>query len=267
MTTLGHVTGLRVYPLKGAGGIELEQAGLDPRGLLHDRRWMLVHQGVFLSQRSHPMLALLRPRLEGESLRVGMEGVSGEAYLPPMDEGERLEVEVWGDRVEAVAPSPEADAWFSELLGLDCRAVRMPAGSRRPTDPAFAPGSEVSFADGYPLLMVSEGSLRELNRRLDEPLGMERFRPNLIVAAAEGWGPHAEDDWPPFTIGDTRFRGVKPCARCVVTTIDQETGEAGREPLRTLASYRERDGKVWFGQNLVHEGEGPVRVGDPLVRS
>jgi uncharacterized protein len=269
-TVLGRLTGLVIYPLKGAGGISLAASPVERRGLRHDRRWMLVDgRGVFISQRAHPELALVRPELvDDDTLRFGTtrEG-AGRVELPIDGDGPPLEVEIWGDRVPAWTPSPEADAWFSSILETECRLVVMPEASRRPTDPAYAEGFEVSFADGYPFLMISENSLRELNRRLEHPVPMNRFRPNLVVEAETPAEPHAEDCWPPFRIGELEFRGVKPCARCTVTTVDQGTGIRGLEPLRTLADYRAPEGKVLFGQNLVHRGEGTLRVGDALVAS
>jgi uncharacterized protein YcbX len=133
----------------------------------------------------------------------------------------------------------------------------------RPADPEYAPaGTRVSFADGFPFLLISEESLADLNRRLADPLPMNRFRPNLVVAGAE---PYAEDGWDRIEIGGVRLRMVKPCARCVVTTTDQTTAQRGKEPLRTLATYRKVEGEVMFGQNVVPEGRGHLRVGDQLL--
>jgi uncharacterized protein len=202
---------------------------------------------------SAPRMAPLELPLRPSQPTKG-EGAGGSPDTP-------LEVEIWGDRVQAVASFPEADHWFSKALGRPCRAVFLPDGVRRNTDPEFAPGHEVGFADGYPFLLTSVESLADLNRRLPRPVPMDRFRANLVV---QGGTAHAEDTWQEFRIGDVSFQVVKPCARCVVTTVDQESGKKGPEPLRTLATYRKRSGKVYFGQNLVHDGEGLLEVGAPL---
>jgi uncharacterized protein YcbX len=169
---------------------------------------------------------------------------------------------VWRDQTEGEAAGVEADAWLSGLLGLRCRLLYMPPSTCRQVSLEYGqPGDRVSFADGYPLLLTSEASLAELNRRLDRALPMDRFRPNLVI---DGKVPFAEDDWARIRVGSTEFRVAKSCARCVVTTTDQRTGARGPEPLRTLASFRNVGGKILFGENLIHEGPGPVRLGDPV---
>jgi uncharacterized protein YcbX len=139
----------------------------------------------------------------------------------------------------------------------------MPDSTIRNAAPAYAPtGSRVSFVDGFPFLMISRESLEALNRRLASPLPMNRFRPNLVIAGGE---PHEEDRMTTFSVGELRFQVVKPCDRCVIPNVDQALGEArGPEPLRTLATYRRRHGKVLFGQNVVHRGQGTLRCGSPL---
>jgi uncharacterized protein YcbX len=139
----------------------------------------------------------------------------------------------------------------------------MPDSERRAVNPNRArPGDIVSFADAYPLLLISEASLAALNQRLDAPVEMRRFRPNLVISGCE---PYAEDGFSALSIGPLTFRGVKRCERCVVTTVDPATAEQGKEPLRTLARYRQSEGKVWFGMNLIHDGPGTLRLGDPVV--
>jgi uncharacterized protein len=151
----------------------------------------------------------------------------------------------------------------SAHLDTDARLLFMPDTTMRQADLAYAePGDRVSFADGFPLLLITQQSLDELNRRLTEPLSMLRFRPNVVVHGAAV--PHEEDSWRSIRLGSVPCDVVKPCARCAVTTIDQATGIAGKEPLRTLAEYRRWDGKVWFGQNVVHRDTGMLRVGDEV---
>jgi uncharacterized protein YcbX len=182
--------------------------------------------------------------------------------LPQKHQGALRPVRVWQDRVMACA-HPDGSAWFSQFLGAPHELVYMTDAEQRPVNPARArAGDIVSFADGYPFLLISEASLADLNARLQKPIGMERFRPNIVISGTE---PFAEDDYAEVSLGAITFRGVKRCDRCVVTTIDPLTGEAGKEPLRTLAQYRLEDQRVWFGMNLIHDGDGVLRVGDPVT--
>lgn len=254
-----------VYPVKGLGGIELTECAVDERGLRHDRRWMLVDEaGVFLSQRKLPHLARVRVRLELESLRLEFEG--RQPLIVPLapPETEPVDVQIWRDACPAIPVSLEADAWCSEAAGHPCRLVFMPDGARRPVNPQHAgPDDIVSFADGYPILVISEASLADLNARLPAPIPMDRFRPNLTVTGVPAYG---EDEWRRVEFPGAVLHGAKPCGRCAVTTVDQARGERdGPEPLRALASYR-RDaaGEVLFGQNLLVRQTGAVRVGDEL---
>lgn len=258
-----RVSGLVIYPVKGCRGISLQETRLDGVGPELDRRWMIVDgNGVFRSQRSHPGMALIRTALLGDTLELSHpEAPSLRVPLVP-GEAPPLEGEVWDDRLATRPVSAEADAWVSRVLGAPSRLVRLDESlETRPTDPAYAPGHRVGFADGYPVLLVSEGSLEELNRRLESPVPMDRFRPNVMVAGVE---PHGEDGWRRVRLGGVAFRVVKPCARCTVPGVDQATGVGGKEPLRALAGYRRHEGKVWFGQNLVHEETGVIGVGDPV---
>ena len=259
-----RLTALNIYPIKATHGIALAESEVDGFGLRYDRRWMVVDgSGQFISQRSHARLALVVPSIQGDRLRVDAPGMPTlEVPLRPSSSVSTT-VAVWDDVCSANWVGEGAAEWFSEFLGGAYSLVHMAEDAMRPADPVFAPaGSRVSFADGFPFLLISEESLDDLNRRLAEPLPMNRFRPNLVVA---GGKPYDEDSWNRLEIGGIRLRVVKPCGRCVVTTTDQMTGERGKEPLRTLATYRKRDGEVMFGQNVVHEGVGRLRVGDPVA--
>jgi uncharacterized protein YcbX len=259
-----RLSGLNIYPIKAARGIALDQSEVDELGLRYDRRWMVVDEsGHFLSQRSHPRLALVVPSIRDGALRIDAPGMAAlETSLRPSSTVS-IRVTVWGDTVEASWVGENAASWLSDYLGCACSLVHMDADTIRPANPAFAPKeSRISFADGFPFLLISEETLADLNRRLADPLPMNRFRPNLVVS---GGKPYQEDGWDRIEIGEIGLRVVKPCGRCLVTTTDQNTGERGKEPLRTLATYRKRGGEVMFGQNVVHEGRGRLRVGDEVV--
>ncbi|MBO2465281.1 MOSC domain-containing protein [Actinomadura violacea] len=250
------LTELNAYPLKSGGGTALRTAELTARGLPYDREFMLVTpSGRFLSQRDLAGMALLRPSYDGEVLSVDAPGASRFVHKA-VDDGEVLDVTVQRYEARGVDQGDEAAGWFSALLDADCRLVRF-TGHRATS----RGGGEVMFADGYPLLVISAESLADLNARLDEPLPMNRFRPSLVV---EGLGAYAEDSVRLLRVGGTVIEMVKACARCVITTTDQETGERGREPLRTLASYRTIDRGIRFGQNAVPRALGTLTVGDPV---
>ena len=258
-----RVSGLYVYPIKSCSGSAVREASVGATGFDLDRRWMVVDGGgVFLTQRRHPRMALIGVRVETNRLVVDAPG-AGKLGVSFSDPGRPVvEVEVWNDRCRAVDEGAEAAEWFSDFFGFHARLVRLAGDHARPVGSAAArPGDWVSFADGFPFLLLSQESLDGLNQRLAEPLPMNRFRPNIVVS---GCAAHAEDDWQRVKIGDLPFRLAKPCARCVVTTTDQATGDRGAEPLRTLATYRLQGRQINFGQNIIHEGRGTLRVGDEV---
>jgi uncharacterized protein len=257
------LSGLYVYPIKSCGGISLKRADLVATGLRHDRRWMLVDgAGGFVSQRRHPRMALVSTRLTPEGLIVSAPGMPDLEVPLEGEDGERVDVEVWGDRQRGAAVSEEADRWFSGFLDVPRRLVRKPDDDVRPVGSVYArEGDQTSFADAFSLLVISEASLEDLNGRLERPVPMNRFRPNLVV---RGCGPYAEDGWGEARIGGAAFRVAEPCSRCAVTTVDQKTGRRSKEPLRTLATYRRSGGEIWFGRNLIHTSLGAVRIGDPV---
>lgn len=262
MSTL-RVSELWVHPVKSCRGIALDRAEVSPRGLRCDRHWMVVDEaGRFLTQRDLPAMATIAPVVGTSSLLLRAPG-RDDLELPLDAAAGEAVVTVWRDTLKAVAVSPAADRWLTAHLGLACRLVRFADDVRRPVDPAYgAPGDETAFSDGFPLLLVGAGSLDELNRRLPRPLPMRRFRPNLVV---EGAAPYAEDGWRRIRVGPITLRVVKPCSRCAITTVDPDRGvRDGSEPLETLATYRRRDGKVYFGQNVIPDGPGEIRVGDTV---
>ncbi|NVJ84886.1 MAG: MOSC domain-containing protein [Algoriphagus sp.] len=254
-----------IYPIKSLGGIRLEEAMVEEKGFRYDRRWMLIdEEGVFVSQRSFPALALLQVALAPEGLSVFHKQNAKKSILIPynLESDEAVSVVVWDDTMTAKLVDAKFNRWFSEFLGKEVRLVIMPDSTRRLVSPKYAINKEaVSFADGMPYLLIGQESLNDLNRKLEEPVSMDRFRPNLVFSGGEAF---QEDSLKKIKIGAVEFQIVKPCARCVMTTVDQETGEIGKEPLRTLSSYRTKANKVLFGQNMVALGEGVVRIGDAL---
>ncbi len=262
------VASLHVYPIKSLGGFYVDTAELTDRGFKHDRRWMLVDEQLrFLSQREIAAMACLHCSPITNGFRVTDLRDGSSMDLPWMiDSDARVSGSVWDDAVELVlAPSPLSD-WFSQKLSMRLSLAYMPSDSIRPTDQRYAKGI-TSLSDGFPYLIISHASLDDLNARIEEPIPMERFRPNIVIGGGRAF---QEDGWKEITIGAVRFSLVKPCSRCVITTIDQNTGQRGKEPLRTLASYRKRvaaDGslRVDFGMNAMGPVSGIVDVGDTIL--
>jgi uncharacterized protein len=258
------VSELFIYPIKSLGGISVTSALVTGRGLQFDRRWMLVDSDqVFITQRTHPQLALYRVSIHDEGLLVQHKLTDesiGIPFHPQTDE--EIIVRVWQDSCMAGVVAPEADAWFSEQLGFPCRLVYMPEEEKRAVDREYAFHDEITgFSDAFPFLLIGQASLDDLNRRLMEPLPINRFRPNIVFTGGDAF---EEDSLEEFTISQVRFFGVKLCARCAITTTNQETAVRGKEPLKTLALYRMWNNKIYFGQNLLHKGEGWIKVGDVL---
>jgi uncharacterized protein YcbX len=268
-----HLSGLYLYPVKSLRGCAVTSAGIDAFGPVGDRRFMIVDAGGrFLTQRTLPRMALIATRLEPDHLGLTVPGLPDLSVRRASDPSAPLRrVTVW--RHEGIAAEdcgPAASAWLTHFLGVECRLVRLGREYERfVLKSAARPGDAVSFADACPFLLIGEASLAALNDRLltrgEEPVPMERFRPNLVIAGAAA---HAEDAWQTLQVGPVRFRPAGPCARCVVVTTDQATGRRSPEPLQTLAGYR-RDARdpsqVNFGLNLIHEvASGILRVGDPV---
>lgn len=255
-----HLATIHIHPVKSLGGFSVAEARLTDRGLEHDRRWMLVDaQGRFLSQRELPQLACLHtaPLVDGFRVTDRRDGRTIE--LPwALQQGVVQRTQVWSDPVDAIAAPHEVNAWFRQRLGQPCQLVYMPDAALRPTDTQYA-DALTALSDGFPYLIISQASLDDLNARLDTPIPMDRFRPNLVIAGGESY---QEDKWRTIRIGTCTFQLVKPCSRCVITTTDQRTGARGKEPLRTLATYRKHGHDVNFGMNAVVVAGDVVRVGD-----
>lgn len=260
-----HVSQLYIYPVKSLGGIALNQAQVTDRGFQYDRRWMLVDlNNLFISQRDVHQMAFLKPDLTDKGIKV-THAVKQSSYTIPFNtvKNEFAEVTIWDDTCTGQFVSNEADDWFSSILEMPCRLVYMPDATHRITDQRYTSADSItSFSDAYPFLLIGQSSLDDLNSKLSEALPMNRFRPNIVFTGGE---PYEEDMMHTFIIGDITFHGVKLCARCVMTTIDQENGVSGKEPLKTLARYRLKNKKIMFGQNLSHAGLGEIKIGDELL--
>jgi uncharacterized protein len=266
-----HVASLHVYPVKGCRGIAVDRMEILRRGPRNDRRFMVLGKdGTFLTQRTHPKLALVETEVTADTLVLMAGGARARASLTKASP-ERRRVRVWDDDVEAVSGFDEADALFSDWLGERCTMVRMPEDADRPVEAPYGqPDDRVSFADAYPILLATLPSLAALNEALvanaAAEVGMDRFRPNIVVEGGNAWD---EDRFDRVRVGSLRLRMPKRCSRCAVTTIDQATGAVGKEPLKTLASFRTEANKVYFAQNLIPDlvagAPAFIAVGDEVV--
>jgi uncharacterized protein len=257
------VSELYIYPVKSMAGIAVTNAAVTSRGLQYDRRLMLVDENNrFLTQREYPVMALLRPVIKNDGLYIyHKKNTNAPLFIPHQTtNAETVTVTIWDDTCEGQLYDAQINDWFSKALELPCKLVYMPDTSNREVDKRFALNKEItSFADGYPTLIIGQSSLDDLNTRLAEAIPMNRFRPNIVFTGGDAF---LEDRMQSFTINGIYFNGVKPCARCIMTTIDQDTISKSKEPLKTLAGYRFKDNKILFGQNLLHEGDGVISIGD-----
>lgn len=269
-----HVSKIHVYPLKGARGIPFDRADVLTGGLRHDRRFMSLRaDGTFITQRSHPRLALLETALVrdargGDTLVLrSPDAGSVEISLATLSlvapEQPRRRVRIFRSETDAIEVPGGAAELLSAHLGERCLLAFMPDDVIRPVETPFgAPGDHVGFADGFPVLLATEASLADLNARLETPVPMNRFRPNIVISGGEAF---EEERYRRVRVGTMVFRMPKRCARCQVTVVDQATAEVGKEPLRTLATYRTTESKVYFGQNLIPDAEGVVAIGDEVT--
>ena len=254
---------INIYPIKSTRRISLQTAYVEPRGIQFDRRWMVVGEaGMFMSQRDFPRLTLISARIDSDVLYVNAPGMPMLELPVRPHFSDVVQVQVHDDVTQGVSVGEEAKNWFSNFLGAPCRLVFMPDEILRPVGPDYSRGGDVvSFADAFPLMLISQSSLDDLNTRLTVPVPMDRFRPNIVI---RGCGAYDEDTWKKIRIGEVVFRLVKPCSRCVTTTVDQATGVQGKEPLATLSQYRKVNGNVFFGQNVIPEKNGTLNVEDTV---
>lgn len=260
------ISQLFIYPVKSLGGIEISSAQLTDRGLQYDRRWMLVDAGNhFLTQREHPVMSLLQTAIEKNKLVIYHKNNIADKLTIPLQPAPKAtsKVKVWDDECEAQYVCETADEWFSNKLSMQCRLVYMPDHEKRKVDERYARQNELTnFSDGYPLLIIGQPSLDDLNSRLAQPLPMNRFRPNIVFTGGQ---PHDEDLMEHILINQIDLYGVKLCSRCVVTTINQTNAHTAKEPLKTLAGYRMLNNKIYFGQNMLFKQTGLLKVGDVII--
>lgn len=262
---------INIYPLKSGRGISLSSSELTRRGLLSDRRWMLVDESnKFVTQRQYSKMCLISASPSMDKISFSYDGEW--AHVDNIEENldvvissksELRRVQVWQDAVEAFDCGDEAADWFSKILNTSVRLVFQSDSHLRTVDQAFGKtGDLVSFADGFPILLISQASLDVLNERLGSQFLMNRFRPNLVVSGCEA---HAEDNWKRIRINSVEFEVVKPCSRCVIPSIEPNTGVKNSDILLELAKYRKgEDGKIYFGQNLIHQSLGTLALGDKV---
>ncbi|MDP1726338.1 MAG: MOSC domain-containing protein [Bacteroidota bacterium] len=257
-----------IYPVKGLKGISLDEALIDNTGLQYDRRWMLVDEtGTFMSQRTHPIMASFKLVQTEMGFDIWEPKAKECIAIPKLVTGSKVTVKIWNDTCEVVSYSKFADAWFSTFLEMKCKLVYMPDDCNRAVETEFNRGSDtVSFADAYPILLIGDESMADLNNRLNTPVNIDRFRPNLVFTGGTAF---EEDTYSEFSIGSHHFLAARPCGRCKVPGVNQQTGKpdkAGKELLKTLAKYRTQNNKVYFGQNVLSNGgSGIVKLGDALV--
>lgn len=259
---LYRISELNIYPVKSLGGIPVRSANVLQKGLQHDRRWMLVdEENNFLTQRVHNHMALFRMSFSDHGFRVSFRGESID--IPFTMEGGSVRAKIWNDEVTVREVSTAHSEWFSKNIGMPCKLVAFPEENARPVDAKYRVADDhVSLADGYPLMIIGQSTLDDLNQRLKIPVPTNRFRPSVVFT---GGDPFDEDNWKRFSIGESRFAGVKTCKRCVLITVDQETGIKGTEPLATLSTYRRWDNGVHFGQNVIPTKLGKIAIGDEII--
>lgn len=257
------VSSIFIYPVKGLSGIEMNSCKVLTEGLENDRRLMLVDSsGKFLSQREHSILSLFKCSINADVLKV--EFKSSNLEIPLLEKLDFLTpVSVWNSKLKAAKYQKYINEWFSDHLKQECNLVKLDPNNKR-FKRLFVPpfSTYVSFADGYPILLLSEASMELLNSKLDKQLLIDRFRANIIISNCDA---HAEDEIGSYSIGEAEFKNIKPCARCLVTTIDQQTAKRSQEPLKTLSTYRKRSNDIYFGMNSICVKEGSIKKLDTLV--
>jgi uncharacterized protein YcbX len=258
-----RIAGIYIYPIKSLGGIAVNQAYAEDQGFRYDRKWMLADgNNRFLTQRECPRMALFECNLTDEGISVKFQG---QEKLVPFNNwtGLMYNVIIWDHKVDLQEVSPEISRWFSRHLNRKCRLLGIGELYQRKKSFAIPPfETDVSLADGYPYLILGTSSLDLLNSKLEEPLPFNRFRPNIFLHTET---PHIEDEWKEIHFGETKVKIIKPCARCIITTINQETGIKNIEPIKTLSTYRLKDKNILFGANAMVLNRGMISMGDKVT--
>ncbi len=253
------VKSLHIYPIKSLQGIELSSVELTDTGFKYDRQWMLVDDNnTFITQRSYPKMARFKTAIVNDTLRVSMGGSSIDLDLNKQSES-NIEVTIWLDTVQACLEDENINNWFSQQLDMPCKLVKLALNKKRSVDNTFAKNQEtVGFADAFPLLVVAHNNIELLNSKLNEPAEMNRFRANIVI---DGLAPHEEDKIQSIIINDININLVKPCDRCTVPSVNQQTGEKRPDILRALIKYRQFNKKIYFGMNGIHQQNGIIEKG------
>ena len=262
------ISELAIYPVKSMRQIQLQKSSLQFGGLKYDRRWMVVDsEGMMITQRKVSRLCLIQPTLLAPEVDCSLKLSAAE--MPDIninvpDGKQTRKVKVWDDECSAYDAGDEVANWLSQFLDMECRLVYFPENGIRIVDQDYAqPDDQTAFSDGFPVLLTTQTSLDDLNSRLDEDIVMARFRPNVVVSGCDAF---AEDDWKLLKIGDITLRIVKPCSRCTIPNVDINSAKRCKEPIKTLVTYRKRDHKVFFGQNVVADGQGELEVAMKIER-
>jgi len=270
MSGLTSLSEIIIYPIKSLAGISLEQSKVNPEGLMADRMMMLVDEhGLFITQRTSPRLALLNVTMSENTIRVARPDGNFVLISEASFSNQTINVRIWKDDCSGSVATSSINAWFSQFLGVRVQLIKYDRQNPRATDPEYANENDiVSFADGFPLLVISQASLDDLNQKLNVSVTMKNFRPNIVVASSimDGADAYAEDHWRRIKLGAIIFDAVKLCSRCILTSVDPKTGRRreDREPLKTLSEYRKINGQVCFGMNLIPRSKGEIRIGDRL---
>ncbi len=258
------LTQINIYPVKSLSGISLKESFVEERGLQFDRRWMLIDdKNEFITQRLFPQMIFINVKIENGNLifthtKKSIEPLKISVKDFPQN---KINVKIWDDVCQGNLYNNKINNWFSDAIETNCKLVYMPNSTERKTSTKYFPESKnVSFADGYPFLIIGEESLNLLNSKLNNPVEMKNFRPNFVFS---GGSAHDEDNWKNIKIGEINFSVVKPCARCVITTIDSNANK-NKEPLATLSTYRNFNNKILFGQNMVAHAQGTINIGDEM---
>ena len=262
MSAIYTVKEIYIYPIKSLAGISCNQAFAEEMGFENDRRWMLINaENLHLTQREYPILSLFYPQISDGKISITFKEDKHE-FSVNEHLNQSIDTKVWEDKSEVVEVNKSTSKWFSELLGFECKLVKIiKNGDRKHESSRLKETFNVSLADGYPYLLIGTESVDFLNEKLENKITVLRFRPNIVISSQT---PHEEDDFDTFKIGQVEFKNVKPCGRCIMVNNDPQKGIIKKEPLKTLSKYRNVNNSVLFGTNIVSLNSGLIKVGDEI---